>query len=153
MPCLRYMCGIGKPYTFKVEYEPDKKRLVGYRNRFKIPFCCKVITSDLKLKAYFLVSNGDLCGFIYECDLDTVPRKSLNEEYAPDGFVKLRKHKDAAYTSNFIEIKGRSVFYDEEKKLLAIGDMDCEVTSFKVCDNLIISVNEQNRVVRFTVKL
>lgn len=153
MNYLRYMCGIGKPYDFKVEYEQDKKRFVGYRNRFKIPYCCRIITSDLKLKAYFLVHSGDLCGFIYDCDLDTVPRKSLNEEYAPEGFVKMRKNKLASYTTNFVAIKGNSVFYDEDKKLLAIGDIDCEVVSFKVSDNLIISMNEQNQVVRFTVKL
>lgn len=140
----RYYAGIGNPQNFRVTYDAENKRLRGYWKQSKLKFCCYLVSVNLKLRCYFLVSNGDFCGIEYECDLDKVKRKSINNYFAPSGYVNMRKNKSAAYRENFVAFFSNEEFYDEGKRVLAIGDVKEDYPSFRVCDNVIVGLNGEH---------
>lgn len=138
---IGFYAGIGNSQNFRVKYSARSKRFCGYSKGANLKFCCRLVSANLKLTCYFSASDGDFCGMEYVCDLNKVERKHIDNFFAPSGYVSMCKNEFAVQGRNFVAFFGDDEFYDEEKKILSIGEVNENYPSFKVCSNVIVGLN------------
>lgn len=150
---FNYVGGISSPQQFKIIYDEAEKRLKSE------PSICDdrvaVTSIDRKLKLFFRLQDGYWCGFEYGAqDIDSIlPGKIKTPAYC-DGSVRLDGFKGVAGQDCFyVDINVGELLYDREQGIIALGHSTEDGCSFRVCENLIISIDCNCRLCGFYIKL
>lgn len=159
MDLLTFGAGIGLPAPFKVVYDAASKSLKGVPESAEggetRPLCCKLVSADGKLKAFFTAEDRELCGFACDCgDLCALPASELSEPCAPDGFIKIRECGSLlAPDISYVIFRKINIFYDAAKKLIAVGSVNGEDQTYRICENMYVSVGSDCSPTGFLIKI
>ncbi len=150
---FNYVGGISAPQQFKIIYDEAEGR---FKSENTVCGDCATVTSiDRKLKLFFNLRDGYCCGFEYGTQ-DVAGLMSVQIEMPDycDGFVRLDGYKGVAgqYCS-YVDINVGELRYDRGQGVIALGSASEGGCSFRVCENLIISIDCEGRLCGFYIKL
>lgn len=155
MNLITFAAGIGVPIDFKISYDDKTKSLKGGLDEGVCPSCCRVVSADLKLKVFFSVEGGELCGFEYECGpLELLPEVEITLPHSPDGFVKIDKHYSVmSPESNFVAFTEVYAVCDKQKHFILVGCQKQDACMFKVSQNMCIGLDPVGAIGCFLIEI
>lgn len=128
--------GIGVPASFKVVYDEEGKLLKGYTDRRRLRSCCRIVSSDFKLKLLFTAKEGEFIGLEFNCQPEQLPFASLIKPFTLDGFIKLDLQPYVIKGVNCVAFNKIEAKYDKEAKFLIIGEDNGELAFYRICKNM-----------------
>lgn len=155
MCMVKYSTGIGVPACFKLSYDENTKSVKGGLGNRKLRTCLKVVSADLKLKLYFAIPSGELCGFEYKSGvLELLPETQITMPYAPDGFIKVDELCSFKLPNfSYVTLCEAYAEYDKDKKILLVGNMIDGGCTYKVCKNTSVQLDNDGNLSCFLIEL